>query len=58
MRSCLLDVNMSSKEAVESLLLLGQEAVVADHALDPQTGVRSNIKLKNVLRLFVRIIPR
>ena len=53
MQSCLLDVNMSSKEAVESLLLLGQEAVVAD---DPQTGVRSNIIFKNVLRLVVRIL--
>ena len=36
MRSCLMEDNMSSKEAVESLLLLGQEAVVAN---DPQTGV-------------------
>ena len=36
MRSCLMEDNMSSKEAVESLLLLGQEAVVAN---DAQTGV-------------------
>ena len=36
MRSCLMDDNMSSKEAVESLLLLGQEAVVATES---QTGV-------------------
>ena len=45
MRSCLMDVNMSSKEAVESLLLLGQGAVVADDALDGQTGVRINMNL-------------
>ena len=40
MRSCLMDDNMSSKEAVESLLLLGQEAVVAN---DSQTGVNKMI---------------
>ena len=36
MRSCLMDGNMSSKEAVESLLLLGQGAVVSN---DTQSGV-------------------
>ena len=41
MRSCLMDDNMSSKEAVESLLLLGREAVVANDDLDLQTGVCS-----------------
>ena len=40
MRSCLMDDNMSSKEAVESLLLLGREAVVGNSVVDPQTGVR------------------
>ena len=46
MRSCLMDDNMSSKEAVESLLLLGQEAVVATES---QTGV--NISFDNTLSL-------
>ena len=41
MRSCLMDDNMSSKEAVESLLLLGREAVVGNSVVDPQTGVRT-----------------
>ena len=48
MRSCLMDVQMSSKEAVESLLLLGQGAVVAEDALDAQTGVCVNMQFKNL----------
>ena len=52
MRSCLMDVNMSSKEAVESLLLLGQGAVVADNDLDAQTGVRINMHLKYCSTIF------
>ena len=39
MKSCLMDDSMSSKEAVESLLLLGSKAVVANDGLDSQTGV-------------------
>ena len=47
-----MDVNMSSKEAVESLLLLGQGAVVADDSLDAQTGVRINMQLKSCSAIF------
>ena len=39
MKTCLMDDTMSSKEAVESLLLFGQEAVVGNSFVDPQTGV-------------------